>query len=59
MLVIKKLIHCDTVTDIGIISLGKYTFLRIIPLILIQLVPDTTAVVKKFHGIKATIINIV
>ena len=37
--VIKKFISCDVVIDIGIISLGKYTFFNMLPLATTHPVP--------------------
>ena len=52
---IKKLMNPAVTTLIGKISLGKYTFLIIPPLIHTQLQPVVIQVVKKFHGITPVI----
>ena len=54
---IKKLIKPAKTTLIGRISLGKYTFFIIPPLIHTQLHPDVTTVVKNTHGITPVIRN--
>ena len=48
---IKKLTKPLVVIDMGIISLGKYTFFIIPPFIKMVLVPCVITVVKNVHGI--------
>ncbi len=54
---IKKLTTQLATTEIGIISLGKYTFFKIFPLLITEKLDEAIVVVKKFHGSNATIRN--
>ena len=55
---IKKLTASLVTTDIGIISLGKYTFFIIFPFSTNENADLFIAVAKKFHGIKPQHTNI-